>query len=49
MKNETLLKLLKVDRQKAVSDLQRTQEQLIGVRYVIAYLDSKIKELEGGK
>ena len=42
------LSQLKEDREKAIKDLQTLQEQLIGVRYVIVYLNQEIKKLDGG-
>lgn len=45
MKKKIISQELTADREKALSDLQRLQEQVIGVRYVIMYLNQKIQEL----
>ena len=47
MKKKTLLiKEFEEDREKALQDYQRIQGQIIGVRYVIMYLDNKIETLK---
>ena len=49
MKRNRLLEDYRADKEKALSDLQRLQEQMIGVKYVIMYLNQKIQEQTGGK
>lgn len=45
-KKTSLIKEFEEDKEKALQDYQRLQEQIIGVRYVIMYLDSKIETLK---
>jgi len=40
---------LKEEKEKAISDFNKLQEQLIGVRYIIFYLENKIQEMEKPK
>ncbi|KKN11729.1 hypothetical protein LCGC14_1023570 [marine sediment metagenome] len=42
------LSQLKEDREKAIRDLQSTNNQLVMLQGVIAYLNQEIKAIEGG-
>ena len=45
-KKVLLIKEFEEDKKLALQDFQRLQEQIIGVRYVIMYLEGKIETLK---
>ena len=43
------LEQLREDKEKVIGDMQRLQEQLIGTRFVLMYLNQEIQKLGGAK
>jgi len=43
------LEQLREDKEKVIGDMQRLQEQLIGTRFVLMYLNQEIQKLGGVK
>lgn len=41
------LEQLREDKEKVIGDMQRLQEQLIGARFVLMYLNQEIQKLGG--
>lgn len=46
MKSISSLKQIKKDRDGLISDIARLREQLIGLQYILSYLNQKIQEAE---